>query len=173
MLNLEELKKLAETDTFLVEMRDVFFEAMNAGYAAEGKPKKGSIAELPGSKTITYTIGPWVVLDVYQVTPISSFSGGTTHIWYKGVEVWMMQYFGKYEEVAIPCLKAALRDAYSRKEFRGGRGPHTFKHTGFVYRNPISQLDFEEFYGAEEILDERHERRKVLGWHRFQGGLMI
>src|SRR3989344_7101683 len=100
MLNLEELKKIAKTPAFLAEVETVFFEAMNAGYA--NSPKKRTISELPGSKLIQYDRWPWNVMDTYLVTPLSSSSGGMTVITYEEVPVWMMQYFGRYDEDAIP-----------------------------------------------------------------------
>ncbi|MFA6414922.1 MAG: DUF5680 domain-containing protein [Candidatus Paceibacterota bacterium] len=163
---------LIATPTFRSQAQEVFFEAMNAGYAAEGKPKKGSIAELPGSKTLTYIRDSWVVLDVYQVTPISLFSGGTTHIWYEGVEVWMMQYFGWYYAEAILCLKTALRKSYAKKEFCGGRGP-TFLETKapkLHYMNKPDECSFDWFHGVETI---ETPGGATMGIHRYQGGLMI
>jgi hypothetical protein len=171
MIRLGELRVLAKMPGFHAEIQKMFFEAMNAGYAAEGKPRKGSIAELPGSKTITYAKDPWLVVDVYQVTPISTFSGGTTHIWYEGAEVWMMQYFGWYYEEAIPCLKAALRESYAKKEFCGGRGP-TFLETKapkLHYMNKPDKCSFDWFHGVETI---ETPGGATMGIHRYQGGLM-
>lgn len=152
------------------EMRGVFFEAMNAGYAAENKPMKGSIAVLRGSKTTYHAQGPWEVNDVWFVTPLSTYSGGMTIISYKGVPVWMMQYFGKYEKTAISCLKAALRAAYSERKFFGGRGPEEFIHGKYVYENDLgASRDFQDFSGRESVRDETGE----IGWHAYQGGTMF
>ncbi|MDP1707049.1 MAG: DUF5680 domain-containing protein [bacterium] len=171
MKNLRRLKDTAASPAFYLQMQGIFFEAMNAGYAAEDKSKKGSIAELPGSKTITYAKDPWVVLDVYQVTPISSFSGGTTHILYECVPVWMMQYFGMYHEDAIPFLKAALRHNYESSEFLGGRGPGIFIRDGWGYSNhSFIGSSFAKFSGYEYIWSPDNEPK---GWHNYHGGLMI
>lgn len=40
--------------------------------------------------------------------------------------VWMMRYFGHYEDWAIPVLKTALSDRYKAQEFCGGRGSNEY-----------------------------------------------
>jgi len=176
MLNLQELKNLAETPAFLSEMREVFFEAMNAGYATDA-PKKKSILWLPQNKTIEYKRGDsWRVVDTYHVTPLGPRSGGTTIIAYEEEPVWMMQYMGQYADEAIPCLKAALRAAYIEKKFFGGRGPDEFIYDGFVYRNEVDRsyrADFQTsnfFKGYEKI---QNAKRESSGWHSYQGMMML
>lgn len=171
------LKNLAQDPAFIAEMKAVFFEAMIIGYASEEKLKKSSIAELPGSKLIPpYVKGPWKVSDPYLVTPLSSFSGGTTIISYEGVPVWMMQYFGQYPKEAVPCLKAALRTAYENRQFFGGRGPESFgygpfRYTNYSPRNVWKNHRFgDRFNGDEEV---RENGGKLLGWHTYHGGLMF
>ncbi len=168
------VKELAKDPAFVVEMKAKFFEAMMAGYASAEKPKKRFLTEIPGYKVVTYVSGPWKVIDAWQVTPIGDGSGGTTHILYENIPTWMMQYFGKYDATAIPCLKAALRAAYSERKFFGGRGPKDFVHeNGAFYRNwkhDIGQHDFASFFGQERVFDRTDQR---LGCHSFQGGLMI
>jgi hypothetical protein len=147
---------------------------MNAGYASDSK--KGTLPGLPGSKLLTHDRGRWGVVDVYIVTRLSSQSGGTTIISYDGVPVWMMQYFGWYKPVAIPCLKAALKRAYGEEKFYAGRGPLSFEYEGFLYRNWVKmdmhfQNEFHtSFRGSEDI----HDKEGVLwGMHRFHGGIMF
>jgi len=170
-MKLDDLKKLAGEAGFKPEMKATFFDAMNAGYAAKKKPKKSTIIELPGSKLIPpYVRGPWKVTDVYFVTPLGSQSGGTTVISYEGVPVWMMQYFGEYQKVAIPCLKAALRHAYARREFNGGRGTDFFDYGEDIYYRNFVQGTFDNFSGHECITDNDGNE---IGQHRYHGGIMV
>jgi hypothetical protein len=170
MIKLEDLEKLVKTSQFLAEIKGAFFEGMNVGYVAD-KPKKNTITELPGSKMVLYVSGPWKLTDVYHVTPLSSMSGGTIVIAYEDVPVWMMQYFGQYYEEAIPCLKAALRQAYSNCHFIGGRGPHHFVFKEYIYKNSedIFPQDFKLFRGEEKV----HDKSGIIfGRHLYHGGLM-
>lgn len=171
MIALGEMQELVKDPYFWTQTEAVFFEAMNAGYAAEEKPKKTTIAELAGSKFVEpYVRQPWIVKDVYLATPLSDFSGGMTVIEYEGVPIWMMQYFGHYYEEAISCLKAALRQTYSERHFVGGRGPAHFVHESYIYENPeILSQDFKLFRGDEFI---HNKSGKVFGRHVYQGGAM-
>ena len=85
----------SRTDT----IPSVFFDAMRNGYAKEGI-KKGKIAELPGSKTIPFAAGNFMLLDCYLVTPLHPHSFGQTIIWCDNVPVWVMSYQGWYLESA-------------------------------------------------------------------------
>lgn len=182
MQSLQRLKELTGTPAFRSEMETAFFEAMNAGYATDA-PKKKSILWLPGSKTIEYIRDSWRVVDSYHVTALGPRSGGTTIISYEETPVWMMQYLGQYDEAAIPCLKAALRAAYAEKEFFGGRGPDEFVHGEFVYHNEVDRAyraDFQTsnfFKGYEKITkvgrDADGTTQKAVGWHSYQGMMMI
>ncbi|MDD2657138.1 MAG: DUF5680 domain-containing protein [Candidatus Pacebacteria bacterium] len=181
MLNLKRLKEFAKTDEFRAEAQDVFFDGMQAGYASSSK--KGTIVELPGFKLIpAYVCGPWKVIDGYHVTPLSPASGGTTIISYeisiaaakKDVPVWMMQYFGWYYEEVIPCLKAALRESYGKKEFRGGRGPDFWESKSPVFHYTNKSDVFENTFGCfrgEESIET--PGGATMGVHRYQGGLML
>jgi len=174
MVTVNDLKKLlkniASNEEFLIEMKAIFFEAMNAGYVATSKPKKSSLAEIPGYKVITYISGHWKVIDAYQVTPLGNVSGGTTHILYDEIPTWMMHYFGWYREDAVPCLKAALRAKYEEKEFFGGRGPARFRHQEYVYLNRPVLLPFQYFCGSEEV---NMGNVTIVGHHSYHGGLMF
>lgn len=165
------VKELAEDPAFVAEMQTKFFEAMMAGYTSAEKPMKRFLAEIPGYKVVTYVSGPWKVIDAWQVTPIGDGSGGTTHILYEDIPTWMMQYFGWYYAEAIPCLKAALRKSYAKKEFCGGRGP-TFLETKtpkLHYMNKSDECSFGWFHGVETI---ETPGGATMGIHRYQGGLM-
>jgi hypothetical protein len=135
------------------------------------KPEKGTISEIPGSKTIEYLEDGWRVLDTYVVSPVSPFSGGTTIIYYRDLPVWMMQYNGYYHDDAIPCLKAALAANYEQKVYNGGRGPESFEHEGFHYFNaPMSNEFFGRTSGQETIFNSQ---RKLRGVHLYQAWWMI
>jgi len=173
MIGRGELEKLAKDPAFHSEVQDMFFEAMTAGHASltsPSSPAKGTIVELRGSKTFTHARIPWKVVDVYLVTPLSTRSGGMTVISYEGVPVWMMQYFGEYEKQAISCLKAALREAYSRDEFIGGRGPLKLVYGKYEYQNHPVLSTFERFSGFESVT---RGVGAILGTHQYHGGLML
>lgn len=182
MQNTQELKDFVETPAFCSEMAAVFFEAMNAGYAADA-PKKQSILWLPCNKTIEYKRDPWRVVDTYHVTKLGPRSGGTTVISYEETPVWMMQYLGQYDESAIPCLKAALRAAYAEKKFFGGRGPERFVCDRLIYLNEVDRSyrgDFQDsnfFKGYEKIQRQGSGPNgapgETLGWHSYQGMMMF
>ena len=175
MLSSKELGELSKTPAFHAEMKTIFFEAMNVGYATDA-PKKQSILWLPNNQTIEYKRGQWRVVDTYHVTQLGPRSGGTTLIAYEETPIWMMQYFGEYEKEAIQCLKAALRTAYENKQFFGGRGPESFQCGEYVYtnsspRNVWRNHNFgDRFNGEEEICDSR---ARLYGWHTYQGGGML
>lgn len=83
MIKRSDLEEIVKQPLFRSEMQRVFFAAMNAGYANDSE--KGSIIELPGSRTIHFNEdAPWKVIDTYIVTPLSSYSGGMTIISYEG-----------------------------------------------------------------------------------------
>jgi len=173
--NLASLKELVRKPEFMAEMKEVFFEAMMAGYAAEEKPKKSEIPGLPRSKMPKpFVKGPWTVIDFWFTTLLSDSSGGTTIILYEGQPVWMMQYFGLYCEAAIPCLKGALRAAYQEGKFFGGRGPEywRYKPSWPVYRNKPYDFSstFDVFHGVETV---ETSSGTPIGVHRYQGGLML
>lgn len=148
---------------------EMFFIAMQEGYVSNAK--KGTISEIPGSKTIEYSRDKWRVLDTYLVTPKSPYSGGTTIIYWGEIPMWMMQYVGYYDEAAIPCLKAALKATYDVYEFNGGRGPDFFEYEGFHYINaPVSNNFYGRTNGQEAIFDTQ---KKLRGVHMYQAWWMI
>jgi len=145
-----------------------FMRAMKEGYAS--KPTKGTIAELPGSKTIEYIENNWRVIDTYVVTPQSPYSGGMTMLYYGPLPVFMMQYIGYYTEEAIPCLKAALKANYDVNKFYGGRGPDIFQHEGFIYTNGAEGDFFTYSRASERIFNPNGEQ---VGWHHCHSVYML
>lgn len=149
----------------------VFFLAMQAGYVND--PKKTTISELPGSKSIELNYGKWRVLDVYAVTPRSDMSAGTTHIWYENVPVWMMQYMGEYPEAAIATLMRALAGNYAQSVWNGGRGPAFYDGGEFCYENNVDPgSEFAGRSSGEEFMMRRCGGG-VVGWHRYQSIWML
>ena len=145
------------------EVMRVFFMAMQQGYA--GSASKGKIADMPGSKTIPFESGDFKLLDCYFVN--GHYSAGQTIIWDKDVPVWMMSYQGWYVKDAIPFLKQALGETYSKNEFLGGRGPNCFRSGEMIYINTVEPPnDFRHFRGREEVFG-RHDLS--IGWHEYQG----
>ena len=161
------------------ELEAFFFRAMLAGYVASAskKTKKTTIPELPGSKKIVHQEEDLKLVDFYFVSAKSYHSYGTTIIYDQGVPVWMMQYGGWYFQEAIPVLKQALRSAYGKSHFFGGRGPAKFSLKEFraTYRNDIHRSSsFRKFSGNEEIL--MVPAGAILphryGSHQYFGGVM-
>ncbi|MBY0472917.1 hypothetical protein K2Q00_01355 [Patescibacteria group bacterium] len=146
-----------------------FMEAMKQGYAAT--PTKGTLAELPGSKTIEYVHGKWRTIDTYIVTPNSSYSGGMTMLYYGPLPVFVMQYAGYYEGRAIHCLKAALKHTYDAGKFNGGRGPGLFSLAGFTYVNHVEHSDFFGLSRGKEWICDMSGN--TIGWHVYQSTYML
>lgn len=155
------LRDLVKAPEFREELMAEFFAAMRRGYAAIDP------------KFEPYQNGKWRITDSWYTTFLSDRSGGEVVIKCNGETVWMMQYFGQYEKLATPCLKAALRDAYTRNEFIGGRGPDGFRHDGMTYFNtqkPEEAPIFDLFRGQEWITRADGQE---LGFHCYQGGFMF
>jgi hypothetical protein len=117
------------------EAREAFFLAMMAGYASVARVEKRTILELPGSKMIRFEYGRYTIIDTWWTVPDSPYSFGQTIIYRDDIPVWVMQYQGDYAEDAIPFLKEALREAYSNRNFIGGRGPAKYERDGWYYEN--------------------------------------
>ena len=155
------------------EIEQFFFRAMRAGYASS--PVKGTIVEFPGSKTITFQEGNLLLVDCWLVgTNDRSF--GNTIIFRDDKPVWMMHYWGQYDEEAIDLLKRVLVKDYSREHilkaseefFNCCRGQRIFTDTWMTYHNMVNpRSTFEEFSGREEIISNISLR--VCGWHCYHG----
>jgi len=151
--------------TDLVEIEDVFFEAMASGWVS--KPEEITVPKLPGSKAIPFELGDFKVLYCYMVTPYSDMSTGSTIIWHRGIPVWVMYYGGWYTEVAMPFLKQCLASAYAEeRRFYGGRGPEFVRGERFTYVNRINRNNFNDFVGEERIYDLDEQ---CLGFHWYRG----
>lgn len=153
--------------------QQVFFDAMLEGYATNESSHSVFTEKRGGTERRSWPIGapkgPWLVLDEWETTSTSDYSGGTTVIFYEGKLVWMMHYFGYYTREAIPILKTALRQAYTHRSFQGGRGPSRFVCADGEYTNS-AQGQFTSFSGREEI---RFVNGSYGGYHVYHGGLMI
>jgi len=146
----------------------VFFTAMRDRYAKG--IKKGTIIDLPRSKTIPFELGDFRVVDCYFTSPDSEYSFGQTIIWHKEVPVWTMSYQGWYLKSAISFLKRVLFKAYTDEKFFGGRGPRFYREGGMTYINNIKPPnDWRHFHGHEKIFDRNGNN---LGWHEYQGLLL-
>lgn len=154
-------------------VEQLFFEAMKSGWATPAP--KVTIPDLPGSKSIPFRRDDFTLIDYYFVAPGSDSSYGSTIIWVANRPVWVMHYGGWYKKEAIPFLKAALRETYSQNLFIGGRGPKEYqeKDTPFLYRNHTMDFTsyFTDFHGSEDVVNTK--TNKIVGVHRFFGGLMI
>src|SRR3990167_11076042 len=114
--------KQMDRGQILQEAQAFFFEAMVRGYADEVH-KPITVPDKPGFKQFIYRKGDdWRLVDEWATNPDSDASCGTTTIWHQGRVIWVMQYFGEYEEQAISFLKKALMAAYSQDQWCGGRG---------------------------------------------------
>ena len=156
----------------LRDLEQAFLSAMRTGYATAAGVNKGTIAEMPGSKTIDWMDETFRVLDTYIVTPYSDKSAGMTMLWYQGnpAPSWIMSYGGRYEEIAIPFLKRCLRRAYVEDRlFYGGRGPAFVREERFTYVNQFTG-DFDSFSGTENIFDVNGH---LLGYHWYRGMALV
>lgn len=174
-MNTRELGEFARTPGFLVKMEEIFFEAMSPDYT--------DYSDMAGLPRIDFAKGPWTVDGGSISTPLGPRGLGMLMMAYEDVPVWTLQCVGQYEEEALPCLEAALRAAYAAKQFFGGRGPEEFVHGEFVYRNEVHhsyRAGFQEsnfFRGHEKIIrmgrNADGTMTKAMGWHSYQGMLMI
>ncbi len=154
------------------QIRNTFFTAMRNGYASDAP--KGTVIDLPCSKTIRFKLGAFDVIDLYFVNPESDYSFGFTVIWHNNHPVWVMQYAGQYPKELIPFLKRALRRNYEQSIFTGGRGPDFYEEAGdnLLYTNCPAINDFSNFMGREEIMSRKRDGAKLEGWHRYFGFLL-
>lgn len=170
-----KLYTLAELRADWGPIQAVFLDAMNAGYTSEG-PKITTIKSLPHSNVIEYRRGKWRVVDIFFVGPHSAkgyqHSGGQTLIYYNGMLVWSMQYWGWYSKPAIQVLKKVLGETYKKRVFHGGRGvPYYAIGDGWYYNNVDRyRSGFDRFRGLEGISIKHLEDG---GRHHYLGGLMI
>ncbi|MDD4761455.1 MAG: DUF5680 domain-containing protein [Candidatus Pacebacteria bacterium] len=151
--------------------KEVFFKAMLAGYAGEGREKTTKAKSSDGYTTIEYSDGDFRVVDRYCTTPDSDFSAGTTVIFFENKPVWWMAYAGSYPAEVIGFLKEILRENYENGIFNGGRGLGVKRGENFIYINEVKDCDFSLFNGMEIIIYSKTEKK--LGFHRYFGSALI
>ncbi len=152
----------------VVKVQEVFCLAMRAGLSQN--PPKGTIAELPGSKTITFEHDEYRLVDCWFTVPESPVSWGFILIWRRGILVWTMNYHGQYPQRVISFLKSTLRFDHKAGIWSAGRG--TEIHEGDDTKDTID-------VGAESFddLGEREFVQEALsdttcGFHIFDAGLV-
>ena len=153
-----------------------FFEGMRQGWAS-GAPARKDFP-FPGAKGYGFNFKSHDchlhLMDYYFVNSLSRVSYGTKMFLYQGDPIWIMHYGGWYDKKAIPFVKAALMDAYSRGVFRGGRGQASFynneSYPSLLYTNLGDPLGFDNFKGREFVTDGFG---KLLGEHNYFGGILI
>lgn len=152
-------------------LKHFFLVAARKTYAGGIVPKT-TIKEFPGSEAYYYEAEKLLYIDCYFSSKTRSY--GQTTIWFDGIPVWGMQYYGEWncdnERIVIPFLKKALFMAYENLEFIGGRGPCRFNEGDLHYTN-ASIGDFTGFQGEESIYDYEQSSRRVF-WHRYAGMLL-
>lgn len=170
--------ELTKDPAFMAEMKDTFFEAVMRLFSNEGLPS-GTPSEIPGYTIHTTVSEPWKVIFTGQSTPSGLGCSVTIHILYSEIPVWVMHTLGRYREESLPCLVEALREAYTKKEFIGGRGPVRDDHRewisygNFAYRNHPGPADFGEFHGREEISTGWGPSNEHCGGCYYHGGLLV
>lgn len=164
---------ITDKDEILAGAKEVFFAANLDGYVGNGE--RSIVTKTPdGYTTIEFEEGDYRVVDRYCTTPQSDKSAGTTTIFHKDIPIWWMCYGGSYPPEVIPFLKAALKEAYQRKQFQGGRGPTTFSgEEGLIYFNTKeTTANFQRFEGEERI-HRRGSSSWCLGTHKYWGMSLI
>ncbi len=155
------------------ELEQVWLDAMAAGWVSGSKSE--ILPRYPHTQLSRY-MSPdsrFVVEDHWLSLPGVDASSGETHIYLDGVPVWVMQYYGWYDHLAIPVLKEALSINYLKNRiFFGGRGPNKYECGNVYYFNyPNPGSSFKEFAGREDVMDVSLGIKR--GYHRYQGGLLL
>jgi len=173
--------------TILEEAKEVFFKAMQDGYAGDCKKSVKTLSNNGNTKTITFTDGDYKVVDEWHTNPDSDLSSGTTTIFHKDRPIWWMSYCGKYPKDVIPFLKQALKKTYERGEFNIGRGAQSYegplvgdKRMHYSCTKTINEFcDFQRFNGIERIteitgsLNDPARNGFQLGYHQIMGMSLI
>ncbi len=159
-----------------MDAKQFFFEAMMHGWAASAP--RTIIPGLPGSKSTSFRLGDYSLLDCYFAAPDSNSSYGMKIIWLAEKPIWVMNFGGWYDKKVVPFLKRALMCNYRDNIFLGGRGPERLEgedHT-LQYLNEVKQNDFGNFQGYEHIIATSDQigvsAGQKLGEHHYFGGLL-
>jgi hypothetical protein len=149
-------------------LQEFFLDAMRNGYAAD--VEKFGIPHM-NHKGISYKSkdGKLYLIDAYCINKKTGHSAGTTTIFEQGQPVWWMSYVGCYQSGTTQYLKEALKFAYDRNLFYGGRGPHEFNISGYTYRNRLDYDSFDFFSGAESLFDINGN---MVGIHHYHGTVL-
>lgn len=153
----------------LSELESVWLDAMNEGYISGSKPEIVVAQNFTKGFTYRSPLGKYLVTDRWHFG-LGRLSAGETLILQDGIPVWVMYYYGSYQEQAIPLLKTALTDTYrDKREFVGGRGPLFMVGSDMSYQNVVDPgSTFERFSGRESI--QETPMVSELGFHRYMGG---
>ena len=147
-------------------LRQFLVETKNHGYANEGGSKNW-VKEKDGSTTIVFEFGDFRMHDnFFGGEPY----GGREVIFFKGVPVWMMVYYGSVDpavqdpkEIYRFLQKALL----NLPEGLPLRGPKIFQDGDFVYENK-NQGDLDNYSGEEKISKAGKEIYRA----NYMGGLV-
>jgi hypothetical protein len=161
--------------TRFAEILPAFFAAMLEGYVGANQRKHqlyvgddAVLRPMPGAKANVYQHGDFKVVDSWFVTPLGRCSAGFTNIWCLGDLVWHMGYQGWYRDPAVPFLKSALKAAYEKGDFIGGRGPLKYGDGMFRYTNRVVDHDWRHFRGREVVM----LGEQLVGFHEYHGLLL-
>ncbi len=152
---------------FIEKITRFYFQASLSGFVNNGV--YSTDLENPARYTFRKTIDEFTLEDVFTTHEGSRYAAGQTTIFLDKTPVWVMQYGGHYLQAAIPCLQAALRGAYVKNLFIGGRGLELMIFGAYYYVNRAVG-DFTEFKGREEIFDIVNVQSA--GYHTYQGWML-
>lgn len=141
----------------LDEATEFFFEGAMKCYCG-GAEKKTEI-EFPGRVTYSHirADGKFLYVDQYNAPELSSGGTTTMYVAYKNgmwLPFWMMFYDGweaSGDKKVIAFLKKALVDAYTRKEFCGGRGPKEFYGCEYGSTHRSVNINIKTLFGPDNF----------------------
>jgi hypothetical protein len=182
-------KKTDSREYYANGAQEIFFNAMQKGYAVSAEPEKGK--DIPGSSFYRYVEGDWTLVDQY-IVGVHGMSAGWTTITCSRTAIWCMQYWGRYDRSAIHFLRSILAKTYREKQFFGGRGPRFVEDISCVgvalpgamkYQNMMNMEGFRSFSGREQIYTVEapadsegfmtEPDKKLLGYHEYRGGILF
>lgn len=164
----------------LENILDFYFRAMSGSHSYAGGGKPETVPNKPGWKRFVVREGVaitgtsvWILTDEYWANETGEFFGTVT-ITYGGGLVFYKHYGGNYKPETIPCLKAALLDAYRKQTFNGGRGGDKFGPVnGYWYENRPFRDGPRNFWGDESVMTSQkqpHSGNVIFGvgfcWYR-------